>query len=74
MSYDLRKYSVDNELSHFSFSSFTSQVAPEPHAGFRQPSTTGLPTPREVESSTLELDMTDSGPCPVSSPMPEEIK
>ncbi|GFS11311.1 structure-specific endonuclease subunit SLX4 [Elysia marginata] len=52
---------------------FKEKVAPEPHAGFRQPSTTGLPTPRDVEGSTLDLDVTDNATCPVSSPMPDEI-
>ena len=50
------------------------QVAPEPQAGFRQPSTTGLPTPREMEGSMLDQDMADNATCPASSPMPEEIK
>ncbi|RUS76824.1 hypothetical protein EGW08_015410, partial [Elysia chlorotica] len=52
---------------------FKEKVAPEPQAGFRQPSTTGLPTPREVEGYPAELDLTDNGPCPVSTPKLEEI-
>ncbi|GFN95828.1 structure-specific endonuclease subunit slx4, partial [Plakobranchus ocellatus] len=49
-------------------------VAPEPQAGFRQPSTTGLPTPCDVgDSGAGGLDMMDITTCPASTPMPEEI-
>ncbi|GFN84971.1 structure-specific endonuclease subunit slx4 [Plakobranchus ocellatus] len=53
---------------------FKEKVAPEPQAGFRQPSTTGLPTPREVgDSGAGGLDMIDTTTCPASTPMPEEM-